>query len=417
MNRGSRRLIVEPLEDRTLMSTCHVTRLSDSGVGKGFRGDLRYCVNKVNAEPGPDVIDFTVTGTINLQGPLPELESDINIEGPAPDLMSVRRDTGGDYRIFKINAGANVNITGLTITNGQFSHFIGQFGGGIYNAGNLTLLRTTVTGNTAVDYSHYPSGGGIYNHTGGNLTIIDSIISHNRAIGEEGAYGGGICNAGTASIYNSAIFENVAEDFGIYDSGVGGGISNLCFPPHMIGSLFILNSTIHSNEVNGYGGGIDGYGLVVVSHSTIAFNTGEGISCSAYFNTECFIRNTIVAGNSGDIRGSLQSSGFNLIGNSNTGNGFAPTDILDVDPLLGPLQDNGGLTPTAALLPGSPAIDAGDNTDAPEWDQRGPGFPRIVNGTIDIGAFEVQSTPLPSPQRSAHLLALVLATADLDAIT
>ncbi len=60
--------------------------------------------------------------------------------------------------------------------------------------------------------------------------------------------------------------------------------------------------------------------------------------------------------------------------------------------MLGPLADNGGPTLTHALLPGSPAIDAGDNTDAPEWDQRGPGFPRIVNGTIDIGAFEVQNT-------------------------
>jgi hypothetical protein len=67
-----------------------------------------------------------------------------------------------------------------------------------------------------------------------------------------------------------------------------------------------------------------------------------------------------------------------------------PSDLLNVDPMLGPLQDNGGPTWTMALLPGSPAIDVGDNTDAPDWDQRGEGFPRIVNGVIDIGAFEVQ---------------------------
>ena len=59
-------LALESLEDRTLMSTCHVTRRSDFGAGRDFRGDLRYCINKVNAEPGADVIDFGVTGTINL---------------------------------------------------------------------------------------------------------------------------------------------------------------------------------------------------------------------------------------------------------------------------------------------------------------------------------------------------------------
>ena len=64
---------VELLEDLTLMSTCQVTLLNDSGVGMGFRGDLRYCINKVNAEPVPDVIDFTLTGTVELTSQLPDL--------------------------------------------------------------------------------------------------------------------------------------------------------------------------------------------------------------------------------------------------------------------------------------------------------------------------------------------------------
>src|SRR5439155_18199838 len=78
------------------------------------------------------------------------------------------------------------------------------------------------------------------------------------------------------------------------------------------------------------------------------------------------------------------------------GSGFVAADLVGsaagpIDPKLGPLQNNGGPTLTMALLPGSPAIDAGDNTNAPPYDQRGPGFPRIVNGKIDIGAFEVQA--------------------------
>src|SRR5205823_3549799 len=71
--------------------------------------------------------------------------------------------------------------------------------------------------------------------------------------------------------------------------------------------------------------------------------------------------------------------------------GFDRTDVRNVGPLLDALKDNGGPTKTMALLPGSPAIDAGDNKDTPEFDQRGPGFPRIVNDIIDIGAFEVQA--------------------------
>ena len=109
----------ETLEDRTLMSTCHVTRLSDSGAGMGFRGDLRYCINKVNAEPGPDDINFSVAGIINLTGSLPDLSSDINIQGPGSTLLRVRRSTGGDYRIFTVTAGAIVSISGLTASNGR----------------------------------------------------------------------------------------------------------------------------------------------------------------------------------------------------------------------------------------------------------------------------------------------------------
>jgi hypothetical protein len=91
----------------------------------------------------------------------------------------------------------------------------------------------------------------------------------------------------------------------------------------------------------------------------------------------------------------LTSRGHNLIGNTQGGCGFVSSDLLNVNPLLGPLQNNGGPTQTMALLPGSPAINAGDPTDAPAYDQRGPGFPRLVNGHIDIGAFEVQPDPPP----------------------
>src|SRR5207248_2423488 len=106
------------------------------------------------------------------------------------------------------------------------------------------------------------------------------------------------------------------------------------------------------------------------------------------------LRNTIISGDGSrpnifaDVGGTFRSQGHNL--SSDSGSGFltGPGDIINTNPLLGPLQDNGGLTLTMALLPGSPAINAGDNANVSDFDQRGPGFPRIVAGLIDIGAFE-----------------------------
>ena len=150
-------------------------------------------------------------------------------------------------------------------------------------------------------------------------------------------------------------------------------------------TLIISNSTIAGNSSTGQGGGVR--------------NSPGGIVNA---------RNTILANNMAptgpDIFGSLTTSGYNLIGNSDGGTGFDDTDLLNVEPLLGPLQYNGGTTQTMALLPGSPAIDAGDNTDAPDWDQRGPGYPRITpdDPMIDIGAFEVQQDGGGRPGRFAR---------------
>ena len=172
------------------------------------------------------------------------------------------------------------------------------------------------------------------------------------------------------------------------------------------GTLTVTNSTLSGNEVwwYGSGGGIYNLGTLTVTASTLVDNyAGDGGvqpgGGGIYNAGTLHIRNTILAGNTADtagpdLKGSLTSSGYNLIGNTSGGSGFAPTDLLNVDPLLGPLQDNGGPTWTVALLPGSPAIDAGDNTDAPQFDQRGEGYPRIFGGQIDIGAYEVQ-TALP----------------------
>jgi hypothetical protein len=154
--------------------------------------------------------------------------------------------------------------------------------------------------------------------------------------------------------------------------------------------LSVENSTISGNSAIGNGGGIcntqNRGGATLELDGTIlnAGNSGENI-----FNGG----------------GTVTSLGYNV--GSDNGGGFliGPGDQINTDPMLGPLQGNGGPTFTHALLPGSPAIDAGDPnfTPPPFYDQRGLGFPRVVNGRIDKGSFEVQSvvTPTPTPTPTA----------------
>jgi hypothetical protein len=281
-----------------------------------------------------------------------------------------------------------VEISGLTIANG----LVFDVGGGIFNAGTLTITNSTLSGNSA------GGGGGIF--SSGTLTINSSTLSGNSAsFNTRFGSGGGISSSGTPTINSSALSGNSANGFG----SSGGGISSS-------GTLTINSSTLSGNSANVFnatGGGIYNTGALSVTSSTLSGNSAGGgggifISTSA---TVTALRNTILAGNTApggpDVSGPLNSQGHNLIGDGTRGSGFDPTDLVGtstapIDPMLGPLADNGGPTQTMALLPGSPAVGAGDPTDAPQFDQRGPGFARIVNGMIDIGAFEVQQAVVPT---------------------
>src|SRR5262249_27165898 len=127
---------LELLEDRTLPSTFPVTSLLDSGTGS-----LRQAILDANAQPGDDSITFT--GTINLAGALPDLSTNIDMQGPGANLLTVLRDSGGDYRIFTVTGSPTVTLSGLTIANGLTAD-----GGGIYVAGgNLTLANSVLAAN------------------------------------------------------------------------------------------------------------------------------------------------------------------------------------------------------------------------------------------------------------------------------
>ena len=174
--------------------------------------------------------------------------------------------------------------------------------------------------------------------------------------------------------------------------GYGGGISG--------NNNTITNSTITGNSAL-RGGGVAGGGNI--AHTTFSNNSASLAGGALYLTSPLELGNTILkAGTSGvnifNNGGSFITHGYNVC--SDDGSGFlnGPGDQINTDPMLGPLQDNGGPTFTHALLPGSPAIDAGDPnfTPPPYYDQRGPGFVRVFNGRIDVGSFEVQPTPTPT---------------------
>ena len=275
--------------------------------------------------------------------------------------------------MFNITAsGDNVAISGVTIRHGK----IGGIGGGIYNQGTLALTDSTISANTAGD-----DGGGIWNDR--TLILTDSTVSANTAIN-----GGGIGNGGTLTLTNSTISVNTANK--------GAGIWN------GNGAKLTLTSSTVSNNTGGQGGGIWNSGTADLTNAILAGNS---------------------APNSPDCSGTLGLSGHNLIG-SGDGCTFTPAsgDLVNVNPKLGPLADNGGPTKTHALLPGSPAIDAGDDSKCPAIDQRGVARPQ--GARCDIGALEVEVAQLHSlvfqvtlEGRSDHSGALVKVSGDLAVIT
>jgi hypothetical protein len=318
-------------------------------------------------------------------------------------------DSGGGI----FNNGNTGNAT-LSVSGSILRGNSAGYGGGIYNngyAGSAMLLvsASTLSGNPAIY-----SGGGIYNkgYNGkGTLTVSASTFSNNSA-----QYGGGIYNDGytgsaTLTVSASTFSSNSASGSGggIYNNGESSGT----------GSVQIANSTLSRNLASGDGGGIyndgtsSGKATLLVRASTLSGNSAGGGNGSGIRNNggggsaNVEIGSTILkAGASGaniaNLSGTVSSDGYNLT--SDGGGGFltGTADQINTDPMLGPLQDNGGPTFTQALLPGSPAIDKGKNFSGYPTDQRG--FPRTVDrpcianapggdGT-DIGAFESQQ-PCP----------------------
>lgn len=406
-------------------ATCTVNSIADNGVGTGGpsgSGDLRYCINQANLSSGMDVIQIAVSGTITLTSSLPTITEALVINGSGPDLLKIDGANGTGVTPFSIEAspGNTVNINDLTVTRGNS---LNPKGGGIDLRGGATLNLTNVTldnnttqaengGGIAVTGSPLnivnsrflnnhmsapgSAGGGI-SLFGGSLTMTGSLVKGNTLPNSDDIGGAGIqlFQVSSARIENSTITGNVNGNYG---AGIHNNMSNLRMSNvtvsnnsggrqaagvSNVGGIAILrNCTIAGNSVSRFGGGI--------------YNVGNGAVLT--------LANTIVADNSAAIQGNdlfnfatLTLLGNNIIEspvvNSATING--PGTVSNVDPSLRFPRDFGGPIPTQALNVISPARNAGVNAEALDTggnplvsDSRGGGYPRINDGTVDIGAFE-----------------------------
>jgi hypothetical protein len=291
----------------------------------------------------------------------------------------------------ELGGGGIVNSGSAVITQDTFINNSGDNGGGLENRGTATVTDSSILSNITT----HGMGGGVHNT--GQLTILESTLAGNSSAARQN--GGGLANQGNAKIIDSLFINNTAPDglgAGIYNSGQmtlvadtlasnqtgfgwGGGIYST-----MTGSLNITNSTFSGNFGGHDGGSLYIGGSAMLLNSTFYNNFPNSIVNSGSANIS--IKNSIIAGTPiANCKGAITSLGDNLEDHDTCGF-TTPGDLQNTDPMLGPLAYHGGLTPTHALLTGSPAINKGANKACPLEDQRG--VRRPVFGTCDIGAYE-----------------------------
>jgi len=399
--------------DHATLALNDCTISNNAGVGGGVSNDhgtlvMTNCTiaTNVSGDRGGGILNEQATLTVNncvVETNMAYAGAGIYNDGADAMLTVVNSSVSSNFNNGGGEGGGIYNDSGMvTITNSTVSENVAALlgdpsAGGIFNGGTIEITDSTLSGNFAGDV-----GGGILNS--GTLTVTNSTISGNHA-GTNlpgGGFGGGIYNYGTVTIADSSIIQNDAS--GKEPSGWGAGIGSEGF-------LDISNSTISGNRADQEAGGIYNFGPLHISNSTISDNSANENAGGIYNGATGMVdlENTILnQGDSGanifNNGGAVTSNGYNLSSDDGSGYLTGPGDQINTDPLIGPLQNNGGLTLTHALLPGSPAINAGDPnfTPPPSYDQRDSPFARVYNGRIDIGSFEAQPPRRAAPAPRSH---------------
>jgi len=385
---------VDVPDDGLSISSCH-TQVGCS---------LRAAIMKANQVGGTNIVKVpagTYTLTIRPSGSNGDSTGDLNI---TTSIAIVGQDAehtiiNGNAidRVFDISVGQFVGLTNVTIRNGSLQS---ANGAGVRNAGILTIAHCVIENNFILT----GDGAGIYST--GSLDITRSIVRKNNTVG--GGNGGGIAISGTAVLRESAIDGNVARN--------GGGI-------YVINSsqyAYVINSTISGNIAFDAGGGIHAVDLAssdvigLYSTSVIGNDAGDdsggkgqggGVYAKVDGGARFIVDNTLIANNTingrdafNDCVGAIEVYGNNLFSRAVPpdcamgGDGSAAWAQISLE-TLGPLQDNGGPTPTHALLQNSEGIDGATNQGCVDQnhtalttDQRGKR--RVLGVRCDIGAFE-----------------------------
>ena len=438
-------IIAEALEPRIQLAAFLVSNTLDSGAGS-----FRQALIGANTSATADTISFDTTGTfatpqtISLLTALPQISAaggPLTITGPGASNLTIRRDPGAAaFRVFDSAAPA-LTITGVTVSGGNdvisgggglsvsgttplvtldsvvfAGNSTTESGGAIQfaSAGYLSLRNSTIAGNTAGD-----SGGGVYFFSGGSFFIENTTISGNAANGVEAGAGGGALyffgvtdpmaplpvDPGTLVVRSSTINNNTS-------ASAGGGIALRFFS----GEMHVQNSTVVQNTAVTSGGAVvvnGGSGALFIENSTVFGNSASGTAAgtgggglariNTTTNSSINVTNSVVSSdtntNGPDI---FRASGattvnvnFSAVGSAT---GFVLTGGNNVsfgsNLKLGALTNNGGPTLTMLPLFGSPLIEAGSKESMVTGfanDQRGPGFIRITDAEVDIGAVEQQS--------------------------
>jgi hypothetical protein len=425
-----------------IQPTFVVTNSLDSG-----SGSLRQAVLDANANPGKDIIFFETNffsspRRIDLSTGFMKITESLSIVGPGSGLLTISGTptfATPINRIFSVDDSGSVTnqdvlISGITLTGGNLNT-----GGGaaiFQNGDTLTLNDITVSGN-----SSSAGAGGIFVTGNGTLNLQNSRVLNNSATGNAVSGGGIFADNSTLNLLNSTVNGNTSTN------GGGGIISKG-------GTLNITNSTISNNSANRLGGGLAGIsvGSVTITNSTFSGNAAPVIGGGAMFFesqlANIVIRNSTITQNAsgtaggGGIFTANSPAQLQLTSSIVAGNTFTaapglinPDIVLDpifgtilanksligafdnltfspdlitaqannklgqvgvlLNPLLGPLQNNGGPTLTHAPLAKSQAINNGAAGGLPT-DQRGPSFVRVSGGGADIGAVEAQAPTLVS---------------------
>jgi hypothetical protein len=426
---------------------------NESGNVATHSGSLRFTVGNAGDSDTIDLTGLTCSTISLITGEIAINQNSLTLNGPGASKLTIEKQarTAVPFRVFDHQGSGILKINYLTIARGFEANNSGNaYGGCIYSKGEVDLKQSVVTACEADAPGHIAYGGGVFTKKNlglkystisqsyasgkaargggasvmGAFTSTSSTIQNNNAYSANGdaalgysAVGGGIFATGGVILQSSTISGNSASTDGKSVAFVGGiDIVNI---PSTQSAIFISSTISHNKALGnvGYIGGVYSNIPLTLEGSTVAYNYASrteipgtnpiflapGVAVTTSASSTITLDSSIISGNTYgspsfelDLTSQALQSGaqITVTGANNLIPTYLgaqiPSDTISACPRLGPLRNNGGPTETHALFSHSPAIDAGNNTESQDSDQRGSPYLRVSGSAADIGAYEVQ---------------------------